>query len=791
MSVSVRRTVAVSLLLGALALLAVSAPAAAQAGPTVVEHNVTETTTWDGEYRIVSNVTVAENATLEIEPGTTVELAEGISLSVAGTLSATGTSEAPIRFRASKPAATAGAWDAIRTTGTGSATLTLAHVELQNATNAIRIETPDSTVRLTESTTRSTAGDGIAVSVADRSTDLQVHSTRLESIGGDGISATRTAILPVESVSGWEISDTTFTDIEGAGLDLHATTVRGLSVRDSAFTGLETGIGIDTDQIRTTAIRATAIEPTGTGVGVETLDVQGFSISNNEITGAETGVNLRLERNVHSLVLSANEITSGDQGVAIEHDPRMDRFYGFDFVFDGNTVTDHTANGLSLHSKLFADSSIAVRNNTVSDNDGHGIGLFVGAFQDATVSGNALRENGESGLSMTARHVRNTQVGDNLARENGGSGLSIAARQSMTGLRVAENELLDNAREGLAIENGVRTAGNYTIEENFLAANAYGITASGPQRATIEANEIVFNTVAFGDLDPRTDADPGVGVLLTEGASGVDLRANDIYGHRVGLLTDVSGTVRAEANYWGAANGPYHRSINPEGEGNAVETRNGWVDLHEVSPDRHGPAYARPSAEIEFAPSAPAVDESIELSAAGSSDSDGAVRTYRYSVNESVTVTTEASLDTAFDAAGSYPITLWVEDDMGIESATPATATVTVEAAPTPTTTGQTQPPTTHPDPGSSAPLGLIGGLLGAGLYGMAVLLGARGLYQTLTESLLTVRGRRLHVLAGAGILTWGLASIPGPSILRLVAVAAFLVWVGLTGVAYLVVRLR
>ncbi|MDR5656651.1 right-handed parallel beta-helix repeat-containing protein [Halodesulfurarchaeum sp. HSR-GB] len=791
MSVSVRRTVAVFLLLGALVLLAVSAPAAAQSGPTTVEHNVTETTTWDGEYRIVSNVTVAENATLEIEPGTTVELAEGISLSVAGNLSATGSSEAPIRFRASKPAATGGAWDAIRTTGAGSATLALAHTELQHATDAIRIEAPGSTVRLTDSTIRGTAGDGIAVPVAGQETALQVRSSRFASIAGDGISVTRTTILPVETVSGWEISDTAFTDIEGVGLDLHATTVRDLQVERSDFHAVETGIRIAADQVRTTAIRSTAIEPTGTGIGVETLDVQGLSISENEITGAGTGVDLRLERNVRSLVLASNDIVSGDQGVAIEHDPRMDRFYGFAFTFDGNTVTDHTDNGLSLHSKLFADSSIAVRNNTASDNGGHGIGLFVGAFQDASVSGNELRKNGASGLSMTARHVRNTQVEDNLARANGESGLSITARQAMTGLRVAENELLDNAREGLAITNGVRTDGNYTIEENLLAANAYGIAASGPQRATIETNEIVFNTVAFGDLQPRTDADPGVGVLLTEGAAGVDLRANDIYGHRVALLTDVSGTVRAEANYWGAANGPYHRSINPEGEGNAVETRNGWVDLHEVSPDRHGPAYARPSAEIEFAPSAPAVDESIELSAAGSSDSDGAVRTYRYSVNESVTVTTEASLDTAFDAAGSYPITLWVEDDMGIESATPATATVTVEAAPTPTTTGQTQPPTTHPDPGSSAPLGLIGGLLGAGLYGMAVLLGARGLYQTLTESLLTVRGRRLHVLAGAGILTWGLASIPGPSILRPVAVAAFLVWVGLTGVAYLVVRLR
>jgi hypothetical protein len=58
-------------------------------------------TTWSATgspYRVVEDATVAAGVTLTLEPGVAVELDEGISLSVAGTLVARGTSAEPITF---------------------------------------------------------------------------------------------------------------------------------------------------------------------------------------------------------------------------------------------------------------------------------------------------------------------------------------------------------------------------------------------------------------------------------------------------------------------------------------------------------------------------------------------------------------------------------------------------------------------------------------------------------------------------------------------------------------------
>jgi hypothetical protein len=83
-------------------------------------------------YNVTGNLTIANNATFRIEPGTTLQLASTVSLTVSsmGRLLAEGTAEAPIRIV--KPTPASPAWASITINGTaGSPENRLAHVYLE------------------------------------------------------------------------------------------------------------------------------------------------------------------------------------------------------------------------------------------------------------------------------------------------------------------------------------------------------------------------------------------------------------------------------------------------------------------------------------------------------------------------------------------------------------------------------------------------------------------------------------------------------------------------------------
>ncbi|MFW5922006.1 MAG: right-handed parallel beta-helix repeat-containing protein [Halodesulfurarchaeum sp.] len=803
MSISATRVLAVIALIGAIGLVVAAAPVGGQSAVTFVDSNLTEDTTWtaeDGPYRVVGNVTVASNATLTIRQGTTVEFAEGVTLSVAGDVDANGTESSVVRLIGSRPASTAGSWGSIRTVGSGSPTVSLAHTEIAHATQGISVHNPDSTVRVSESTFASIDGTGIAVRRADGRTDLTVRESRFQNVEG-GIAAARTAILPLEAASSWSITDTTFEGVSETGIRIDAERITRLTVRDNRFEDVEeTGVDLESERIRASRVRSNEVTGPNRGVTVETADVSDLSFLENEFAVSETAVDLHLERNIHGLTVADNHVDGGQNGVAIEHDPRRDGFFSFDLSVTGNEIRELGESGLTLATSSFSDSSMAIRNNTVAENGRFGLRLTVADFQDALVADNRITGNGRSGLSMAARSVRGTAVRGNTVRDNGASGIEIRARSAMERVAVTGNELLDNAREGLAIRTGERTDAGYTVTENVVAANAYGIALAGPQTGNLSRNAIVFNTVEFGALERRADADPGVGVLVTEAAADVELNRNDVYGNRVGLQTIVDGTVTAKNNYWGAASGPYHRSINPEGEGNAVVTEEGWVELIEVRSDPVGETYARPTASLAIDPQPGHPGQEVTISGAESADADGTIERYRFTIDGRTTVGDSSVRTATFEENGSYEVSLWVEDDMGIESAEPATGLVRIEPEPTtrepttrePTTAGPTTTSTpTPPDADGSGLLGWIGAGLGAVFYGIAVVFGVRGMYETLTEKPLTVRGRRIQVLAFAGIGVWAVASFVGPRLLGTVALVSLALWLVATGAAFALVKLR
>jgi len=799
MSVTPSRVLLVIFVLGVLGLVAVSTPVAAQEQVTFVDENVTENTTWtanEDPYRVVRNVTVTPETSLVIQNGTTVEVAEGVTISVAGTLRANGTAERPVRIVGSGADPVAGDWGSIRTVGSDTATVRLATVEISEATNAVAVSNPDSTVHFESVAAQDLSGDGIQVKTARGHTEISVVDSEFEAVGGAGLAAARTDILPVRSVSGWTVRGSSFEDSGGPGIDVHAERVTGLTVRDSTFDSIAgTAIDIDGETVRTTTISGNAVQDAPAGIVIETADASVLTVADNELRTENTGIDVHLEQNVYDLSVRSNRVSGGTEGISIDHDPRDNGFYSFDLAVTENNLSGQSQNGVDLRTSLFSDAEFAIQNNTVTEVGGNGLFLAVTELKNAAVTDNVLRETGRTGLFLTARHVRDALIGHNAVRDAGRSGIQISVRRVMERVAIRENELLDNAREGLAVRTGEATAGNYTLADNLVAANAYGIAMSGPQAANLTGNAIVFNTVSIGDRFERPDTATGIGVLVAEGGENVTLGGNDVYGNRIGLETRGEGTVTARNNYWGAESGPYHRSINPEGEGNAVVTQDGWATIVHSRTEPVNRQYARPEPAITASPRPAIPNQSVTISGADSSDPDGKVRTYQFTVDGETTRSEAPTRSVAFPESKTYSVTLWVEDDMGIESAQPATLSLDVTPAPTPTPTPTTEPEptmtTTTTDEDGVGLFGWFGGLVGAVFYGVALIFGTRGMYETLTENPLSVRGRRIHVLAVAGILVWAVVSIPGPAVLGTVAAVGLVVWAGLTAAAYLLVRFR
>lgn len=99
-------------------------------------------TTWalsDSPYMVKSDVTVAVEATLTIEPGVTVKVSKGSSLTINGNLYAVGTDQDPIIFTSSEEQPAAGDWDGVKFYGNRNSTFRMTGCVLQHATNGITV----------------------------------------------------------------------------------------------------------------------------------------------------------------------------------------------------------------------------------------------------------------------------------------------------------------------------------------------------------------------------------------------------------------------------------------------------------------------------------------------------------------------------------------------------------------------------------------------------------------------------------------------------------------------------
>jgi len=107
---------------------------------------------WEGRVLVEGEVTLSDNATLTIRPGTSVSFRKGTGLVIGGALIAKGNREAPIRFVSAEKAPERGDWAGIQLRGAGESTL-LERCRIDHAATAIVVLAGAPTIRECEITT--------------------------------------------------------------------------------------------------------------------------------------------------------------------------------------------------------------------------------------------------------------------------------------------------------------------------------------------------------------------------------------------------------------------------------------------------------------------------------------------------------------------------------------------------------------------------------------------------------------------------------------------------------------
>lgn len=818
-----------SLVVGAVTILAVSVVAggiatvaASETSPTYVEDDITSDTTWtpeDGPYFVSTDVTISSGATLRIEPGTTVNVAEEVRVTVEGSLDASGTSDEPVAITTAERAPSAGTWQTIEYAGGPGSTLRLQHAVVEYGTTAITATSDEGTIEVEDSTIRAHVRNGIALQNRDGAPRVDVADTRFANLGSAGIEAAVPATNPyVEAVERLSVVRSTFEDTGSHGIHVRAREIADATVADVAVSGVDSeGVLFVTeaaDARPTTSTNHVVSDVRVRGVRVTDAGASGIAFQGGQLNDVDIldsdvadvagpGIHVRDTVDADAVRFDGNTVTESASGIRVGLQQPSGSVQHVSLAFEDNHLARNDRSGIDASLSHVVVESLDVTNNSAVENGDDGIRLRTQRVENTAVADNVVRGNDDRGVDVAGRHVLGLQVTRNRVTANGNDGVRIDARETLSGLSVARNSLLDNDGFGANVEGD--RAGNAANElrENTVAANVEGLRIAGPATTVLANNSVAFNTAARERLGGPSDERTATGVVVENATGEVTLEHNDIYGHLTGLRSASNGSIDAEDNYWGAESGPYHATLNPDGTGNSVETDRGMADPVPFASEPFGPRFERPTAALAANKTTVEAGEPVAFTAGQSSD-DGRISTYSFTVAGDRTTDTESSTHvTSFAEPGTYEVSLAVEDDMGVRSLNDASVTVTVEAATETTTTatgtttssdGTTTSPTTTSTPGGPGDgeseersiadsLGSGWGGLGALFYLLAFVLGAYGTVVSMRGQQPPFSGRVAHTLAAFGIVTWLVAGVLVDGNLLTVAGAGAVSWTGLTGV--------
>ena len=680
---------------------------------------------------------------------------------------------------------------------------------------------------------------------------LSVRGTSFETIGGNGVRVDADTVggfhlldNTIEDVGGAGIGlrggavdgiiQSNRIRADGAGIRIAATdrlaplTIAHNEVRESR-TGLYVGQSTSTLRLDVrTAVRDNTFSDNdehGIDLDIERGSILESEITHNTIDGnGDGGAAIAVPELSHDRIANNRVRDNGGEGLAV----RTRRLASVSLA--GNDLVGNTGDGMAIDTFL-SIRGLSVRNTTVADNGGHGLGIRTDLVaHNVMVADGQITNNGGAGVLIASplTHGGRVDVRDSLVAANAyGIHVAGALRANVTGTAAvyntngfAEPVPIDGVDPGtgISVTEGaagvVLNRGNASPTLSELAANpnvdvqlrdikpdgqtAVVLRTDGTGHARLREESALPVTTLLRDLP--------TGVALSTAAdAGVTIADSDVYGHQRGLTVDVGPlidanttgrllvedlrTVAAENTYWGVGTGPYHDSILPSGDGDAVLTRSGWVDFVPYATAPHRERYERPVPALA-APETAVTNETVTLDGGNSTATTGTIARYHFVVDgtdRNVGTDPTYTLEMPSD-----PMTarIMVEDELGVDSANsasvtiqPATPETTTEA--TVTSTGTTGATTTEPGSDRSGLAGTVVTVLGGLSYLIAVVLGGYGMVVTLRQRDPPYDGLMVHMFAVAAVVVWGLGGLLfGGAGIRLAAFGGLL-WAVLTGIAY------
>jgi len=353
-----------------------------------------------------------------------------------------------------------------------------------------------------------------------------------------------------------------------------------------------------------------------------------------------------------------------------------------------DNVIERNANGIVSSGQKV--SGVRVVGNSVTSN---GKGAYFQAYApqnaliaDVTVLNNTFEFN-RNGLffyifagseqSLDTSVIRDVLIAGNTASYNAEYGIYLYSGGPWLGsifnVSIANNRVTFN-RDGvylLAKAHSISTLYDVTLSGNVVSENTgNGVYVSGgisrPVEEGIKTN-LTGNAVSYN----------GYGVFYDGDTDNV-AHHNDIYNNAYGMYVNDQATVKAENNFWGVSTGPFHPSLLPNGEGNAVNG-NG-VDLDFVPFLSAPTANRNPVAFLEADRTKVSVNESVMFNASRSFD-DGRIREYFFDFGDGANSgwVSSSVVVHAYSYVGGFNASLLVVDDLGFESLTSGILVVQVQ----------------------------------------------------------------------------------------------------------------
>lgn len=303
------------------------------------------------------------------------------------------------------------------------------------------------------------------------------------------------------------------------------------------------------------------------------------------------------------------------------------------------------------------NSNVKIENCEIASNSQNGITIENSITE---VKYNEIANNTESGIYITGNNQATIQNNTLDSNKNG----ILLTGSLTTGVSITENILKSNTKSGIQLD--ANTYNNLVIIDNILSANNKGFYITGQASTYITRNSISYNTI---------------GIYYEKSTDHVAYY-NDIYGNEYGMNVDTSfnATINAEYNYWGNESGPYHVSLNPDGEGNPVGGNGVNLDFIFFLTAPIGYINTRPTARLLTDKTLVPPDQIVTLIATNSSD-DRRVDKYLFDFGDGSNSnwTTLSIFTHKYSSLGTYNATITVKDDFEVNSTNAAMATIHVQ----------------------------------------------------------------------------------------------------------------